>query len=153
MQASSTYQRELFAIVEAVYKWRQYLIGQKFIIWTDHKSIKELMQQVIETLIQQQYVRKLLGFDFTIEYKVGLANKAVDALSRVYEEEVEESAFLALSRPVPHLLQSVRHECETNEELQKIMQQAQVGSANSNYVIREGILLYKIGIALPQILN
>ena len=43
MSVAATYQKELFAIVEAVYKWRQYLIGRRFIIRTYHKSIKELM--------------------------------------------------------------------------------------------------------------
>nr|GEV04288.1 hypothetical protein [Tanacetum cinerariifolium] len=46
MRVAATYQKELFAIVEAVYKWRQYLLGSRFIIRTDHKSIRELMQQV-----------------------------------------------------------------------------------------------------------
>ncbi|GKA86981.1 ty3-gypsy retrotransposon protein [Tanacetum coccineum] len=60
MRLAATYQKELFAIVEAVFKWRQYLLGRRFIIRTDHKSIKELMQQVIQTPIQQKYVP--LGF-------------------------------------------------------------------------------------------
>nr|KYP64281.1 Retrovirus-related Pol polyprotein from transposon 297 family [Cajanus cajan] len=35
MQSESVYVREMYAIIEAVKKWRQYLIGQKFIILTD----------------------------------------------------------------------------------------------------------------------
>nr|GEW58333.1 transposon Ty3-G Gag-Pol polyprotein [Tanacetum cinerariifolium] len=48
MHIAATYQKELFAIVKAVYKWRKYLVGCRFIIRTDHKNIKELMQQVIQ---------------------------------------------------------------------------------------------------------
>nr|GEW43544.1 Ty3/gypsy retrotransposon protein [Tanacetum cinerariifolium] len=44
MRTAATYQKELFAIVESIYKWRQYLVGRRFKIRTDHKSIKELMQ-------------------------------------------------------------------------------------------------------------
>nr|GEX04519.1 hypothetical protein [Tanacetum cinerariifolium] len=66
---AATYQKDLFAIVEAVYKWRQYLLWHRFIIRTDHMSLKELMQQVILTPLQSKYVRKLMGFDFAIEYK------------------------------------------------------------------------------------
>nr|GEU49398.1 retrotransposon protein, putative, unclassified [Tanacetum cinerariifolium] len=87
MRIAATYQKELFAIVEAIYKWRQYLVGRQFIVRTDHKSVKELMQQVIQTPLQQKYVRKLMGFDFVIEYKPGASNQADDALSRVFEEE------------------------------------------------------------------
>nr|GEX73202.1 reverse transcriptase [Tanacetum cinerariifolium] len=64
MRIAATYQKALFAIVETVYKCRQYLVGRRFIICTDHKSIKEFMKQVIQTSIQQKYVRKLLGFNF-----------------------------------------------------------------------------------------
>ena len=49
LRASSTYIKELHAIMDAVYKWRQYLLGRFFVIRTDHKSIKELLQQVIQT--------------------------------------------------------------------------------------------------------
>lgn len=83
LQGASVYIKELHAITEAVLKWRQYLLGHFFIIRTDHKSIKELLQQGIQTPDQQAYVRKLLGFQFHIEYKPGASNKVADALSRV----------------------------------------------------------------------
>jgi hypothetical protein len=41
-------------------------------------------------------VGKLLGFDFTVEYKPGAANAVADALSR---RDTEEGAILALSAP------------------------------------------------------
>ena len=47
LRVASTYIKELHAIVAAVQKWRQYLLGRFFIIRTDHKSIKELFHQVI----------------------------------------------------------------------------------------------------------
>ena len=97
LQASSTYLKELHAIAEAVHKWRQYLLGRFFIIRTDHKSIKELLQQVVQTPDQQIYIRKLLGYHFRIEYKPGRANQAADALSRVHEEELEQPTLSAPS--------------------------------------------------------
>lgn len=47
LQRASTYVRELHAITTAVRKWRQYLLGQYFIILTYHKSVKYLMSQVV----------------------------------------------------------------------------------------------------------
>jgi hypothetical protein len=41
-------------------------------------------------------VGKLLGFDFTVEYKPGAANAVADALSR---RDTVEGAILALSMP------------------------------------------------------
>ncbi|XP_062093441.1 uncharacterized protein LOC133799440 [Humulus lupulus] len=57
---ASAYIREMRAIVEAVSKWRQYLLGLHFIIRTDHKSLRELLTQVIQTPEQQHFIRKLL---------------------------------------------------------------------------------------------
>ena len=42
-RVASTYHKELYAIVEAVQKWRQYLLGREFIIRSDQKSLKELL--------------------------------------------------------------------------------------------------------------
>lgn len=87
---SSTYIKELYAITGAVQKWRQYLLGHFFVIRTDHKSIKELLQQVIQTLDQRVYLRKLLGCHFRIEYKPGPANRAAYALSRMPDGAPED---------------------------------------------------------------
>ena len=39
LQASSTYVREMFVITKAIKKWRQYLLGARFIIQTDHQRL------------------------------------------------------------------------------------------------------------------
>ena len=81
MSKASTYVRELYAITQVVARWRHYLLGNKFVIKTYHKSLKELMAQVIQTLEQQYYLTKLLGYEFDIVYKVGKHKAVVDALS------------------------------------------------------------------------
>ena len=82
---ASTYHKELYAIVEAVQKWRQYLLGREFIIRSDQRSLKDLLSQVVQTPDQQFYLRKLMGFKFVIEYKSGASNRVADALSRLPE--------------------------------------------------------------------
>lgn len=66
-----TYVRKLHAITIAVKKWRQYLLGHPFIILMDHKSLKELMSRIVQTPEQQVYLSKLLGHDYSIQYKSG----------------------------------------------------------------------------------
>ena len=82
MQTTSAYIRELYAIIEAVKKWRQYLLGRRFIIRTNKKSLRALLDQIIQMPDQQHYLAKLLGFQYTIVYKLGGETRVVDALSR-----------------------------------------------------------------------
>ncbi|GKF91014.1 ty3-gypsy retrotransposon protein, partial [Tanacetum coccineum] len=91
MRLAVTYQKELFAIVEAIYKWRHYLLGRHFTIRTDHRSLKELF----------------------------VSNQVADALSRMLEEEGKViAAFMTLSQLLVGLLDKLRQENESLEELQ-----------------------------------
>lgn len=48
-QTLSTYEQEMLAILLAVKKWRQYLWGRRFIIRTDHKARKYMLDQKLYT--------------------------------------------------------------------------------------------------------
>ncbi|GKD74956.1 ty3-gypsy retrotransposon protein [Tanacetum coccineum] len=138
MRLAATYQKELFAIVEAVYKWRQYFLGHRFTICTDHRSLKELMQQVIQTPLQYKYVRKLMGFNFAIEYKTGTTNMVADALSRVYD-----AAFMALSQPLVSLVDDLRKENETLDELKIIHQKLERKEVLDGFRQEQGMILFR----------
>ncbi|KAI3756929.1 hypothetical protein L6452_04461 [Arctium lappa] len=144
MKMAATYQKELYAIVEAVYKWRQYLIGRRFLIRIDHKSIKELMQQVIQTPIQQQYVRKLMGFNFEIEYKPGATNIVADALSRMHsEDDLEIAECMSLSQPISGLLESLKEEHRTLQEVSDLIRRLQHGEGIVGFRVQDGLLIFQ----------
>jgi hypothetical protein len=75
------YERELIGLVQAVRHWWPYLWGRRFTVKTDHYSLKYLLDQCLATIPQHHWVGKLLGFDFTVEYKSGSTNIVADALS------------------------------------------------------------------------
>lgn len=66
---------------------------------TDQRSLKYLMEQRITTQSQQNWLAKLMGYDFEIVYEKGSTNRAVDALSRRDEGDMEGKELQAISRP------------------------------------------------------
>ena len=91
----SAYKRELMAVALAIQHWRPYLLGRKFTVYSNQKSLKQLLQQRITTGSQQNWLAKLLGYNFEIAYKPGLENKGADALSRsMGEMELNSLAYI-----------------------------------------------------------
>jgi hypothetical protein len=52
----STYNKEMVAIMHALTKWRQYLLGRKFSVRIDHNSLQYLLQQKTLTTEQQKWI-------------------------------------------------------------------------------------------------
>ena len=106
LQRASKYVQELHAMTTAIRKWRQYLLGHKFTILTDYRNLKELMTQIIQTPEQQYYLAKLLGYNYTIQFKSGHSNVIADSLSRI--EVPFEPTFLVLSVPQIEFMDQLR---------------------------------------------
>ena len=92
----AAYERELIGLIDAICNWRPYLWGRRFTVRTDHYSLKFLLDQHLATIPQHHWVGKLLGFDFTVEYKPGVLNTVADALSR---RDTDDGVVLAISTP------------------------------------------------------
>ena len=106
--ARSTYKKELMAIILSVHQWRNYLLGWRFCIRIDHKSLKNLLEQRISTMDQQRWLMKLMGYDYEIEYRPGHENLVANALSWVHGE------LTAITCPLPTWLAMVRHEAHND---------------------------------------
>ncbi|GJT16232.1 reverse transcriptase [Tanacetum coccineum] len=107
LQQASTYVWEMFAITEAVKRWRQCLLGRPFpTIQTDHQSLRSIVNQTIQTPEQYKWLSKLLGYDFTITYRPGSDNGPADALSCVSQGSL--NTLQAVSTPVCNVLTALR---------------------------------------------
>jgi hypothetical protein len=72
----------MLAIMHALTKFRQYLAGNKFVVKTDHNSLKYFLEHKDLSERQQKWVTKVQAFDFDIEYVKGKKNIVADPLSR-----------------------------------------------------------------------
>ena len=73
---------ELAAIVFALKIWIHYLYGEKYEIYTDHKSLKYIFTQKELNMRQRRWLELIKDYDCLINYHAGKANVVADALSR-----------------------------------------------------------------------
>ena len=74
--------RSLAAVVFALKSWRHYLYGERFEVFSDHKSLKYIFTQHDLNLRQQRWMKYLEDNDFDLQYHPGKTNVMADALSR-----------------------------------------------------------------------
>ena len=76
-------ERELFAVVYALDKFRPYVLGSKVIVHTDHAAIKYLMEKKDAKPRLIRWVLLLQEFDLHIVDRKGAENPVADNLSRM----------------------------------------------------------------------
>jgi hypothetical protein len=153
----ATYERELISLIHAVCHWRPYLWGCHFAVRTDHYSLKYLLDQRLSTVPQHQWLSKLFGFDFEVEYHPGRLNVAADALSRRDAEllqpaigELGAAAALALSGPSFAFLDDIRRATTTSPNSSRLCQQLQDGTLTAPWRLEDGLLLHGSRVYVPN---
>jgi hypothetical protein len=72
----------MLAIMHALAKFRQYLVGGRFVVKIDHNSLKHFLEQKDLSERQQKWVSRVHAYDFDIECVKGKNNVVADALSK-----------------------------------------------------------------------
>jgi len=80
----TTWEHELLAVLEALLRWEDKLIGLSFTIVTDHKALTFFKEAPYTTQRRMRWWEYLSRFDYRIEYVKGESNKVADSLSRYY---------------------------------------------------------------------
>jgi hypothetical protein len=132
-------ERELIGLVLAIYHWRQYLWGRRFLVRTDHFSLKFLLDQRLATIPQHHWMGKLLGFDFSVEYKAGSTNTVAEALSR---RDTEEAAILALFGPRFDFIERLRQANDQDPALVAIMEEIASNQLTAPWSIVDGLVAF-----------
>ncbi|KAA0056798.1 Transposon Ty3-I Gag-Pol polyprotein [Cucumis melo var. makuwa] len=123
----SVYERELMAIVLAVEKWRHYLLGHHFVVFTDQKALRYILEQ-----------RELIP---------GPENKAADALSRV----PNEAQLNVIAIPSILDVKVVGREVQEDDKLKEIFEKVLTDPDSvPRYSVKQGQLFYKGRLVLPR---
>ncbi|KAD3336761.1 hypothetical protein E3N88_32280 [Mikania micrantha] len=146
--SKSAYECEMMALVLAVQHGCTYLLGTRLIVYTDQHSLKYLLQQRVSTPAQQNWVAKLLGYNFDFQYKPGRENRAADALSRkAYSGEFNS----LLSAPVWLQGAQLIEEAKADVELQNLVQQVQLDpNKYPECTLKNGVLHYRNQVLISQ---
>nr|GLL19764.1 hypothetical protein CK203_107764 [Ipomoea trifida] len=143
----SIYAKEMLAILTAIRLWRPYLLGRRFYIFTDQKSLKYLLEQRIGTPEQHNWVAKLLGYDYEILYRPGKANQAADALSRCSHRVDDDGlhsaspAIMTISTAHATTWDQLMQEVQSDPYLQKLVIKS-LQNPDGPYFMRNGLIIH-----------
>lgn len=136
----SVYEKEFLAVMMAVDRWRSYLLRVPFVIRTDHQSLCHLGDQVLASDLQRKAMTKLIGLQYTFQYKKGTENTAADSFSRVGHL----LSIHAVSVVQPVWLQEVLNSYEMDVKAQELLVELAVtGSNEDGYSLDKGVIKFK----------
>ena len=154
-----THDLELAIVVFALKIWRHYLYGEKFRIYTDHKSLKYLLTQNELNLRQRRWLELFKDYDYIIDYHPGKANVVADALSRkamaallIQRSEwriASNGAILAQLKVQPVLKQMIIDAQKNDEEMQKKVPSVRDGDKIDFSIKEDGSLYFQNRLCVP----
>src|SRR3954469_21047544 len=133
--------------MHALAKWRVYLHGRPFLIYSDHATLTHLKNQPNLNPKQVRWLGKMQDFDFKIVHIPGKQNVVADTLSRQPDLKILAMSQSDLLHDLTH---QVKQSLEQDAEFQPIIRTLQGQSVESpvppslmnHYSLENGILLY-----------
>ena len=126
----------MLVILFATRKWRQYLLGRKLIVRTDHKPLKCLLEQRLYSEAQHIWLLKLHNYQFEVEYKKSREN--VDGLSR--SNEADDTQLLMTC--APDWIEQLKGMVGSDAFYKDIQENWEYGTINMNLYQKKGGLFY-----------
>ena len=104
--------------MHALKKWRVYLEGRHFTVYTDHATLRHFPEQPDLTRRQARWMEKMQEYDFEIKYIPGKQNAVADALSRRPDLQVN-TVFSVITDP--RVTQEIQDTLSKDPEFQPIL--------------------------------
>lgn len=166
-------EREALSIVFGIERFRYYLTGRKFRLYTDCKPLEFMFSPKSKPCARvERWVLRVQSYDFEIMHKPGSQNIA-DCLSRLVQQgkdlPIDETCeyslrhILEIARPVAVTLQQIREEGDKDEEIVEVKKALRTGiwdkvssgfsSSRAELCVVEGILLKIHKIVVPKSLR
>jgi hypothetical protein len=116
------YYLELAAIVHALRKWRDYLMGKRFELRIDHNGLKYLFDQPTLNSRQSRWLEFVCEYDFYIKCIKGKENKVADALSRRVHELHATTISMYQSDLKDIIIEAAKSDLQYKELVAKLQQ-------------------------------
>lgn len=126
---------------------RQYLLGRRFIIKTDHRIIKSLIDQRVREESQHPWLQKLNGYNYLVEHKKSKEKIVADTLLRREGGEVLGCSSITIVEPV--WLKGVQQMVENSnffQDLNKKFNEEKIFKDKYNMI--KGVWFYKERVPL-----
>jgi hypothetical protein len=144
----STYDKEFCAMIQALNKWRHYLIPKEFILYSDNQALQFITRQEKLNQRHAKWVEFMQNFTFVIKHIAGTANKVAYALSRrsliVQEFQVDTLGF-------EHLKEIYREDSDFKEAYEACKNPL-LGDKSpwTKYLIQYGLLFKGNQLCIPK---
>ena len=105
-QKHSAVEKEAYAIVEALRKWRHFLIGRHFHLVTDQRSVAFMYDTKHSSKIKNEKIERwrleMSSYSYDINYRPGRENTVADMFSRVCGSVTTKQSLFELHQALCH---------------------------------------------------
>ena len=140
----SNYDRELYAVVQALKFWRHYLLHREFTLYSDHEALRFLHPQKKLSARHGRWVETLQDYSFSLQHRPGRENRVADALSRrTHILQISQAAVIGFDR-----LPLAYRECPDFRD--HWGQLAQFAGNYPDYRVDAGFLFFRDHLCVPS---
>jgi hypothetical protein len=106
-----------------------------------------MLDQQLSMIPQHQWISKLFGYEFNVEYWPGRLNAVANALSRRDNEEI---SIHSISTPTFQLFSEIKSVISTNSDLSALRNNIIEGLKDPSWSVQDGLILKSGKVYIPS---